>query len=114
MRIAPKQRERWLRELAAKLDPPGPRARTPAAARQVRVRQRRKNGLHRCQLWLSGRAIEGLMNQLLATGRLSEQDALDFRRFEIEFARLAEEQGSMPRKVSSDVRHSRQMRPLLS
>ena len=57
--IPPEARERWLREIAAKLDPPGPRARSPAARRQARVRARRKNGVHVYRLELRDIAVEG-------------------------------------------------------
>jgi len=57
--ISWRKRSRWLREIAAELDPPTiPKTvanatnatktatKTPAAARQARVRQRRKNAVH--------------------------------------------------------------------
>lgn len=89
-------RGRWLREIAAKLDPPSVRAensRTDAARRQARVRQRRKKRVHVYKLDLADRCVEGLIEMMLSTGRLSEADALDHARIEAELARLLEEQG---------------------
>jgi hypothetical protein len=44
--------------------------------------ERRKLGLHRCSLWLPAISIEGLIAQLIATGRLTDEQALDHRKFE--------------------------------
>lgn len=95
-RIDPRHRGQWLRDLAAKLDPPSVRAenpRTDAARRQARVRQRRKNHQHMYRLELRDRCVEGLIEMMLSAGRLTESDALDHARIEAELARLLEEQG---------------------
>jgi hypothetical protein len=89
--IAPQERGRWLKRVALKLEP---KARTPAATRQARVRQRRKVGQHVYRLELRDLAVEGLIEMMLATGRLTERDALDHARVELELARLLEEQGA--------------------
>jgi hypothetical protein len=92
-RIDPRRRRQWLQEIAAKLDPPGPRARTSAARRQARVRQRRREGVHIYRLPLRDICVEGLLDMMRASGRLSEREALDHHRVEAELARLLEEQG---------------------
>jgi hypothetical protein len=56
----------------------------PAKRRADRTRKRRqlrreKLGLHRCQLWLTDRALEGLIAQLVATGKLTDKAANDHR-----------------------------------
>ena len=86
-----RKRGKWLRELARELDPPA--VRTPAAARQARVRARRKNGLHVYRLELRDLAVEGLIEMMLATGRLTEREALNHQRVETELAGMLEEQG---------------------
>ena len=77
-RVDPRRRGQWLRDLAAKLDPPNvsitnvtPRQRTPAAQRQARVRQRRKNHQHMYRLELRDRCVEGLTEMMLSAGRLA-------------------------------------------
>jgi hypothetical protein len=98
-RIAPEQREQWLQEIAAKLDPPtiptvvAQRARTPAARRQARVRERRKNGVHVYRQELSDRAVEGLIMKFILEGKLSEAQALEHRCIEHAIAAFLEEEG---------------------
>jgi hypothetical protein len=97
--VDPRQRREWLRDIAAKLDPPinvngrEHGERTPAARRQARVRQRRKNGIRIHRLPLRDLAVEGLITQMVTTGRLTEAEALDDQRIDAELARLLEEQG---------------------
>src|SRR5262245_5434954 len=96
-----RQRRAWLHELADKLDPPIDQERStettvprsPAARRQARVRARRMNGVHVYQLELADLAVEGLIEMMVATGQLTETQALDHQRIEAELARLLEEQG---------------------
>jgi len=98
-RIDPRRRGRWLRDIAAKLDPPinvnsrEHGERTPAARRQARVRQRRKNGIRIHRLPLRDICVEGLIEMMLATGRLAEPETFDDQRIDAELARLLEEQG---------------------
>jgi hypothetical protein len=95
-RLAPQERGRWLREIAAELDPPTTPTvieRSPAARRQARVRQRRREGVHVYRLELADRATEGLIEMMVASGQLSEAEAHDHRRVEAELARLLEAQG---------------------
>jgi len=96
-----KKRHRWLKEIADRLDPPVPtvvpsvtKARSPAAARQARVRQRRRNGVHMYRLPLRDVCVEGLLSMMIASGRLTERDALNHQRIEAELARLLEAQGA--------------------
>jgi hypothetical protein len=70
----------------------------PAKRRADRTRKRRqlrreKLGLHRCQLWLTDRALEGLITQLVATGKLTDKAANDHRNIETAIAALLEAQG---------------------
>ena len=97
-RIDPRRRRQWLKDIAALLDPPRiaetPNCeRSPAARRQARVRARRKNGVHIYRLPLHDIWVEGLITQMIIYGRLTEAEALNHQRVEIELARLLEEQG---------------------
>jgi hypothetical protein len=74
--------------------------RKPLAARRADNRRRQReyrmlqeNGLHRCVLLLSGAAIEGLCRQLVSSGQLSDEQALDRRQFEAALTALVERQG---------------------
>jgi hypothetical protein len=99
--IAPQKRGQWLKRVAQELDPPIPMIgtdatngrRSPAAARQARVRQRRRDGVRVYKLEISDRAVEGLITQLVTTRSLTEREALDHQRVEAELARLLEQQG---------------------
>jgi hypothetical protein len=98
--IAPEQRERWLQKLARELDPPTiptvvatQRARSPAAIRQHKVRQRRRAGVHIYRLPLRDVCVEGLIEMMLASGQLSAREADDHRMIEAKLARLLEAQG---------------------
>ena len=103
-RVSRGRRRRWLAGIADKLDPPPiptvvaeatnfPR-RSPAARRQARVRERRRNGQHVYKLVISDSSVGGLVTQMVATGQLTETEALDHQRVEAELARLLEEQGA--------------------
>src|SRR5215472_4399007 len=83
--VDPRQRREWLRDIAAKLDPPinvngrEHGERTPAARRQARVRQKRRrarkrNRIRVYKLELRDIAVEKLINQMCATGRLAQAD----------------------------------------
>src|SRR5262245_53250586 len=91
--IDPRRRGRWLREIAAKLDPDIGPERSPAARRQARVRARRRNGLHLYRLELRDIAVEGLIAMMMSTGQLTEAKALDHRVIEAKLAALLEAQG---------------------
>ena len=88
-------RGRWLRDIAAKLDPsPEARSPSPAARRQAKRRALHKKGIHIHHLPLRDICVEGLITQMVTTGRLTEAEAFDDRRVDAELARLLEEQGS--------------------
>jgi hypothetical protein len=81
------------------LAPPARRKRKPPEARradnrrrQRECRMRQENGLHRCTMWISGAAYEGLIRQLVRTGKLNSDDT-DHRRFEAALTLLIEQQG---------------------
>jgi hypothetical protein len=98
--IAPQERARWLREIAAELDPPTvptkiPRreARSPAAARQAKLRANRKAGRHSYRMWISDRAVEGLIVRCVLEGRLTEEQAMRPKLVALALAALLEEEG---------------------
>jgi hypothetical protein len=73
------------------LAPPERRAR--ARERKTRQLERRRKGLRRCQLWLTERALEGLIRQLTITGRLTNKQAADHAKLETALAAQLEQQG---------------------
>ena len=91
-RVSPRKRSRWLRELAEKLDPPAVE-RSPAAVRMAKVRANRAAGKHCYTMWISDRAVEGLIMRLVLDGRLSESQALQPRLVALALAQLLEEEG---------------------
>jgi len=68
-----------------KLDPPPDVL--ASRERNRRSRQRRKEGLRVWQLELPDQAAEAMITALIASGRLSESEALDRRRVASELAR---------------------------
>jgi hypothetical protein len=94
-RVDPRRRRQWLRDIAAKLDPsPEARSPSPAARRQAKRRALHKKGIHIHHLPLRDICVEGLVTQMVMTGRLTEREALDDQRVDAELARLLEGQGS--------------------
>jgi hypothetical protein len=87
-RIDPRRRGQWLRAVAAKLDPPQPRARTPAARRQAKTRTRRKNGTRCYTVEIPDQIAEGMISALVATERLTEAEAYDHARVQAELGRM--------------------------
>jgi len=79
---------------SAMLAPPEKRRRKNRAYQRA-SRARRKAGLHRCQLYISGRAYEGLIGQLILMGQLTDSEALDHRRFEAALTAMIEYQGAV-------------------
>ena len=71
----------------------GARARTPAAIRQRKVRANRKAGQHHYGLWISDRAVEGLIMRLILEQRLTGSQALRPRLVTQALAQLLEEEG---------------------
>jgi len=82
-----------LQRFAAAVDP-GPTARLlRQRERTRRKRQRRRAKVKSYLLFLSNHAVEGLMNQLIAGGHLTERAAADRACFQAALARLLEQQG---------------------
>jgi hypothetical protein len=77
-RVAPHARDRWLRDLARKLDPP-PRPPT----RQARWRQRQRDGVVCYKLELHAAPV---IEALIRAGMLSETEALEHRLVETAIA----------------------------
>ena len=82
------------------LAPPARRKRKPLAQRradgrrrQRDYRMRQENGLHRVELWLTDEAYMGLLRQLISTRQLTDEQALDRRRFEAALTAMIEHQG---------------------
>src|SRR5262249_10385955 len=69
--LAPRRRER-ARTPAARRP-----AKTPAAIRKRKERAHHKNGEHHYRLWLSDRAVEGLILKCILEGRLTEAQAME-------------------------------------
>jgi hypothetical protein len=90
-RVSQPQRRDWLRDLAAKLDPP--RRPTSDAQRQARRRAHHRNGRRHHRFWLSDRCLEGLIMKFILEGKLTERDALDHCKVEAAIAALLEEEG---------------------
>jgi hypothetical protein len=76
---------------SAMLAPPARRARNRRLKRKQRERE--KLGLHRVELWLSRRALEGLVSQLVHDGQLTDAQALDHKKLECAIAQGLEQQG---------------------
>jgi hypothetical protein len=55
--------------------------------------QREKLGLCRVKLWLPGDAVAGLIRQMIVDGKITDEQALDHRKFEAALAQLLAEQG---------------------
>jgi hypothetical protein len=68
-------------------------ANTPAARRQRKVRANRKRGFHHYGMWISDRAVEGLIMRLVLERRLTEAQALRPRLVALAIAQLLEEEG---------------------
>jgi len=66
-----------------------------AADRERKRKQleREKLGLHRCTLWISSSAYEGLLRMFTVTQQLSDAQSTDHHRFEAALAALIETQG---------------------
>ena len=88
--LAPPQRRR--RNPIRKHRPLAERRRVDLA-RKHRQLDRERAGLRRYQLWLSDRAVEGLIKQLIITGELSDEQAYDHRKLEAALTTAFERQG---------------------
>jgi len=76
------------------------RKRKPVAERRADDRRRKRRqlkreklGLYRCELWLTTRAVEGLIQQLISTRQLTDEQALSHRNVEKALTALIEAQG---------------------
>jgi hypothetical protein len=69
------------------------RRRAANRRRKAEQRARGKAGLHRCTLWISGQAYEGLLRQLIHNGQLTDSQANDHHQFELALSARVERQG---------------------
>jgi hypothetical protein len=75
--IAPHKRDRWLKDIAARLDPP--RAIMRSRERSRRARARKKNGKAVLRVEVDH---DPLLLALIESGRMSEAETADLRRVE--------------------------------
>jgi hypothetical protein len=90
-RIDPRHRGRWLREVAARFDPPVDIShieKSPAARRQARVRQRRRSGTRCYTIEVPDIVAEGMINALVATEKLTDAEACNHARVQAELGRM--------------------------
>jgi len=97
-RVDPRERGAWLEAMAAKLEalcgeppPAGEADRSPEARRKALQREREDNDLYRCELWLSGGALQRLTAQFILDGWLTADQADDHARVEKAIAFLLEQ-----------------------
>jgi hypothetical protein len=55
--------------------------------------ERENQRLRRCTLWISDVALAGIITQLVMTGQLSDEQAMDHHKLEAALAALVERQG---------------------
>ena len=84
--IAPHKRDRWLKDIAARLDPP--RAIVRSRERSRRKRARRKNGTHCYTVEIADHIAEGVITALVATEKLTEAEVCDHARVQAELSRM--------------------------
>jgi hypothetical protein len=88
--VDPRQRGQWLKDIAAKLEAlcteeissVGEDDRSPEARLKALQRAREDNDLYRCELWLSGGALQRLTEQFILDGWLTPEQASDHGRVE--------------------------------
>jgi hypothetical protein len=68
--------------------------RRAALVRKHRQLARENRDLHRVELWLSGKALSGLIAMLVRTNKLSDQAAADRAKLDAAIARELEQQGA--------------------
>jgi hypothetical protein len=88
---APPQHRR--RNLVRKRRPLAERRRVDLV-RKHRQLDREKAGLLRCTLWVSNRALEGIIRQFVLTGQLTDMEAQDHSSIERALTALIETQGA--------------------
>jgi hypothetical protein len=81
-----RSRGRWLRDIAARLDPPRSIIRSRERSRRARVR--RKNGARCYTIEIPDPVAEGVINALIATEKLTEAEACDHARVQAELGRM--------------------------
>jgi hypothetical protein len=94
-----------------------PERRAADRRRKTRQLERRRKGLRRCTLWISDHALEGLITQLVTTGKLTDRQASHHAKLESAIADLLEEQGRSLRLMSLTpawMLHSIGSRPMMS
>ena len=77
--------------LSDMLAPPKKRAANRRLKRRQRARE--KAGLRRCELWVSDRALEGIIRQFVVTNQLTDTQAHDHHNVEKALAAHIERQG---------------------
>jgi hypothetical protein len=104
-RVDPRERGRWLEDTAAKLDalcegaPASEDDRSPEARRKALQREREDNDLHRCEIWLSGGALQRLTEQFILDGWLTPEQASDHGRVEKAIGFLLEQHAHARRLI---------------
>ena len=85
-RIDPRRRRQWLQEIAARLDPP----RTVVGSRECSrpARARRKNGTRSYTVEIPDQIAEGVITALVATEKLTEAEACDHSRVQVELGHM--------------------------
>jgi hypothetical protein len=94
------------RSTAAKLDalceggaPASEDDRCPEARRKALQREREDNDLHRCEIWLSGGALQRLTEQFILDGWLTPEQASDHGRVEKAIGFLLEQHAHARRLI---------------
>jgi hypothetical protein len=88
---APPERRR--RKLVRKPRPLAERRRVDLARKHLQL-SRERAGLCRVQIWLSNRALEGLVAMFIRGGKLTDATATDHRQLEAAIAQELEQQGA--------------------
>jgi hypothetical protein len=70
-----------------------PERRAANRRRKRKQLEREKAGLRRCTLWVSNRALEGIVRQFTSTGVLGDAEAQDHSSIERALTALLEKQG---------------------
>jgi hypothetical protein len=98
-RVDPRERGQWLQIIAGKLEALCTEEissaieddRSPEARRKALQREREDNDLHRCEIWLSGGALQRLTEQFILDSWLTSDQADDHARVEKAIAFLLEQ-----------------------
>ena len=97
-RVDPRRRGRWLRQIAERVDPPAigqdSAERTPAARRKRKERAQHKAGFHYYGMWISDRAVCGLILKCIQEQRLTPEQATYPHHVKRAILELLEEEGN--------------------